>query len=206
MPPTRPMTLSISHTMPSSSRRNQDILAIARLHYEERLAQNEVAERLGISASTVSRALKKAHDLGFVEIRIVPSALRDEDCEKRLVERFGLRAAVVVQSRETLAEARRLLGAALAYHLDPLIAENDVIGISDGQTVAAVAAAMRRARARNISVVPLIGGIGLPQLPICTSSHGKRGRSSSSPSSSHLVRSSDDSRVTFLPSCRATIM
>ena len=47
----------------------------------ERLAIDTIARQLAVSESTISRALKAAMDLGFVEIQITPYAMRDFELE-----------------------------------------------------------------------------------------------------------------------------
>jgi DNA-binding transcriptional regulator LsrR (DeoR family) len=45
---------------------------VARLYHTERLRQAEVAERLSLSQSGVSRALRRASELGIVRTVVVP--------------------------------------------------------------------------------------------------------------------------------------
>jgi deoxyribonucleoside regulator len=141
------------------------VLTIARLRWEDRLSQVEIARRLGVSEATISRALKRAFDLGLVEVRIASQALRQTALEQRLAATFGLRVAVVVGDQPDPASVRRALGEAVARQMDLLIERGAVIGVSDGETTAAVAAAAIRTRASDVQVVPLIGGVGAPEQP-----------------------------------------
>lgn len=151
--------------MARNRRDDEVILQIARMRYDQRLPQNEIARILGVSESTVSRALKAAMDLGFVEIQITPYGLRDFETERRLVRRFDLDTAIVVQPRSADEDTYGLLGKAIARAIEERIVPGAVIGVSDGDTVAAVAAAMRRGRTSDVDVVSLIGGVGAPQIP-----------------------------------------
>ncbi|MER2605043.1 MAG: sugar-binding domain-containing protein [Siculibacillus sp.] len=147
-------------------RRDDDtILRIAQMRYDQRLPQNEIARVLDISESTVSRALKAAMDLGFVEIQISPTGLRDFALERRLTAAYGIDFAVVVQPRSGGVQTADVLGRAVARVIEDRAVGGAVIGVSDGDTVAAVAAAARRARSTDIDVVSLIGGVGAPQIP-----------------------------------------
>jgi deoxyribonucleoside regulator len=140
----------------------ESILSIARLRWEHRLSQVEIARRLGVSEATISRALKRAFDLGLVEVRIAPQAMRQTLLEQHVAAVFGLRTAVVVADQQDPAAIRRVLGEAMARQLDGLIEHGAVIGVSDGETTA-VATAATRTRASEVQVVPLIGGVGAPE-------------------------------------------
>jgi DNA-binding transcriptional regulator LsrR (DeoR family) len=148
------------------NRRDEEmILRIARMRYDQRLPQNEIARTLALSESTVSRFLKAAMDLGFVEIQITPFGLRDFELERRLTQKFGLDLATVVQPRASSVSTYEVLGRAVAAVIEERVTPGAVIGVSDGDTVAAVAAGVRRAKTVDIDVVSLIGGVGAPQVP-----------------------------------------
>ncbi len=146
-------------------RDDETILRIAQMRYDQRMPQNEIARALDISESTVSRALKAAMDLGFVEIQISPTGLRDFALERRLAHAYGLDFAVVVQPRAGGASIGDVLGRAVARVVEDRVTPGSVVGVSDGDTAAAVAAAARRAKSSDIDVVSLIGGVGAPQIP-----------------------------------------
>lgn len=146
--------------MPRPARDLERILHIARLHYEDRLPQAEIAHRFSISVATVSRHLQQASTLGFVEMRVVSSAYRDFAVEAELIRRLGLSSACVVQSADSSAATERLLAEAAARKLDEFISPGAVIGVSNGRTLAAVVSEARRSRTTDIDIVTLIGGIG----------------------------------------------
>lgn len=64
--------------------------AAARLYYGEELAQHEVAERLNVSRSTVSRLLRQARAQGIVRIEVRPPSPAGEQhrCEVAQAQRF----------------------------------------------------------------------------------------------------------------------
>ena len=146
--------------MPRPQRDLERILHIARLHYEDRLTQAEIAAQLSMSVATVSRHLRQASVLGLVEIRVASSAYRDFGVESELAHRLGLVSACVVRSAGSVAATERVLAAAAARKLDEFVSPRAVIGVSNGRTLAAVASEARRGRNTDIDVVTLIGGIG----------------------------------------------
>jgi DNA-binding transcriptional regulator LsrR (DeoR family) len=149
--------------MPRPRRSEDMIVQVARMRYEQRLPQTEIARALEVSEATVSRCLKTALDLGFVEIQVAPKAFRDVVTERRLKLHLGLRFAVVVEDRPNPAQAIDTLGKAFARVLEDMMKPGDVIGVSDGATTAAIAAAARRAPTTDIDVVSLVGGLGAPE-------------------------------------------
>jgi len=142
------------------------ILQIARMRFEDRYAQREIARRLRISEATVSRALKEAFELDLIEVRIRMATDRNTTLERALVKRFGLQRAVVVENhnepRHTLTALGRVVGEMLALDL----VDDLTIGVGDGESAAAVAAGLPHLWLRNVEVVPLIGGVG--QLDVAT--------------------------------------
>lgn len=148
----------------SRARRDvETILKVARMRYDQRLSPAEIAQTLAISESTVSRVLRAAMDLGFVEIQVTASGWRDAELEHKLIQRFGLAAAVVVQNRET-GGPFGILPRALANAIEERLTAGTVIGVSDGETVAALAAAVRRGKSDDVDVVSMIGGLGAAQV------------------------------------------
>lgn len=136
------------------------LINVARMRYENGMPQNEIARNLQISEATVSRYLKLAMELGIVEIRVATRAFRNKALEIRLMERFDLPSAFVVDRRSSDVDTLQLLGNAVFRGIEDLIVSDTVIGVSNGETVASVAAAARLIRVDNLSVVTLIGGIG----------------------------------------------
>jgi DNA-binding transcriptional regulator LsrR (DeoR family) len=136
------------------------ILRIARMRYEERRAQCDIARQLRISEAAVSRALKAAMDLGLIEIRVQPPLGRDSALERRLRERFPVERVVVVKAERNPRIALERVGQAVAEEIAFRLADDSVIGVGDGESVAAMARSMPRLWLRNAEIVPLIGGVG----------------------------------------------
>jgi len=139
------------------------ILNTARLYYESNQTQSEIAQQLQISRSTVSRLLKRGRDLGIVHISIHDPFATHIHLEEALVERFGLRGAVVAAQTEGLPDKliRRRIGQAAARYLEETLRDGEVVGVGWGRTLYEVAEALEGVGAQaRIEVVPLVGGIG----------------------------------------------
>ncbi|BBE72364.1 sugar-binding transcriptional regulator [Oharaeibacter diazotrophicus] len=149
--------------MPRPRRSEDMIVRVARMRYEQRLPQTEIARLLEVSEATVSRCLKTALDLGFVEIQVAPKAFRDAALERRVKLHLGLRFAVVVEERSNPTQAIDTVGKAVARVIEDMLKPGDVLGVSDGATVAAIAGAARKVPTTDLDVVALVGGIGAPE-------------------------------------------
>src|SRR3989337_3232274 len=77
-----------------SARELRQMVQCLELHYRQQKHQKEIAQALGISSSKVSRLLKRAFEEGLIRVELdLPLNPR---LGAALVERFGLRDAVVV--------------------------------------------------------------------------------------------------------------
>src|SRR5690625_1206394 len=71
------------------------LVKIARMYHEQGLRQPEIAARLHISQSRVSRFLKEAGALGIVRTVVVPPPGTFSELEEAVQEKYGLTDVVV---------------------------------------------------------------------------------------------------------------
>jgi deoxyribonucleoside regulator len=145
------------------------LAAIARLYYLDSLGQQEIADIMGISRSQISRLLSRAREAGVVRISVEDYDPRDRALESKLIERFGLRGAVVVRTAEQAA-SRATSGAgsagsvrnAIGYFAAPAISAftrpGITLGLAGGRTLAELVRHLQPAPAAR--VVQLMGNIG----------------------------------------------
>lgn len=136
-------------------------LRAAWLYYNQGLTQKDVAERLGISRSTVIRLLDEAMKRSEVQIWISEGIDNCLELATRLEKAYGLDEAVVVpaprdSSVEALADS---VGQALGQFLSEVIQDEMTIGVGWGRTMTASLAGFRPPRRDNCKVVSLLGGI-----------------------------------------------
>lgn len=124
------------------------------LYYRHGLSQKLIAARLGVSAATVSRLLKRAFDDGLVRVEL--DLPRREELEARLIERFGLRDAVVVVAGGR-SDLREELGVAAAAYFEKVVAHGMRVGLSCGFTLYHTIRALRERRFRDLVLYPLSG-------------------------------------------------
>lgn len=130
------------------------LIAVAELYYRDQLSQQEIAQRLGVSRSTVSRMLQLARDEGIVHIEIRrPSS--PESLAESLRSALGLRRAVVVPA-STRGGLHGLVAPALAEIARLELAPGDALAVSWGRTIAEIAGAREFPSLRGVHLIPAI--------------------------------------------------
>lgn len=134
------------------------IVQVARLYYEQRMSQDQIAKKLLTSRSNVSRILAVAHDRGIVEIRIHEQDRRDHELQELLMKRFGLRAAHVanVPKYSTDYDAVGNLAAQVfTSYLKPAAR----VAISWGRSLQSMVNALDHVERQDVTLVALMGGM-----------------------------------------------
>ncbi|MBA2768265.1 MAG: sugar-binding transcriptional regulator [Sporichthyaceae bacterium] len=143
----------------SAEGRREDLVAdAAALYYQSRLDQQEIARRMKVSRSTVSRMLSEALDTGIVEIRIRRPLALAEDVQRALVSTFGLRDALVLAAHGPAEALLGRVGALAARYVDGVLTDDDVLAISWGTSLRAVTDALEPRIPRTVEVVQMLGG------------------------------------------------
>jgi DNA-binding transcriptional regulator LsrR (DeoR family) len=145
-----------------SYRQDLQLMAqIARLYYEKRLTQQEIADQLNLSRQKVSRMILRAREEGIVRITILDPIPTNCDLEREFQEVTGLHHVMLVAGEgleeETL---RRRIGLAGAEFISRKIVDGQEVGIGWGRTLTALVQAFPKVPKKEISVIPLMGGIG----------------------------------------------
>ena len=134
---------------------------VAKLYYEQRRTQLEIARAVKTSRSTVSRLLQRAIDQKIVVIKINYPWRRNSDLEHRLAAQFNLQDVRVLES-EDRSEEKVLAGTGFlaAQLISRSVKNGDILGVSYGRAVANTAAALAPSRRVALTVVPVIGALG----------------------------------------------
>ena len=149
-----------------------EILRVARLYYVYGLNQEDIAKKLGISRSSVSRILQEARNRGLVQVKIETQIKTDFHLAERLKSLYGLTDAVVVytQDHNNSLEGeidydykiKVDLAEAAAKYFETVVTPNLTIGVSWGTTLYEFAKRARfHERLSNLTFVQLLGGFGL---------------------------------------------
>ena len=136
------------------------------MQYEDNLGQNQIADYLGISKSSVSRLLKAGREAGIVEVTVHhESQFMYEDMARELIKKYSLHDVLVAESSPLDSQADRIskLNDRACEYLDRLIKDGDYIGVSLGSTLRNIAHSSVACNKRNCTFVPLVGGMGLDE-------------------------------------------
>ena len=138
----------------------EQLVRASRLYYELGETQNAIAERLGVNRPQVSRLLKRARAEGIVEIRIIDRSTAESPAADALRRSYGLDAvhlAPTIAGPDDL--TRRMVGRLAAEVLRGALRTGATVGVGDGASIAATAAALEdTATPVALTVVPLCGG------------------------------------------------
>ncbi|MFM9282037.1 sugar-binding transcriptional regulator [Paenibacillus jiagnxiensis] len=132
----------------------------ARLYYLSDYSQQDIAARLGVSRPTVSRMLQYAKDRGFVRISII-DPLEDLDALAEEVKRtYSLDQVLVCYSPENEYRViQKHISKKAADFLHETVQDSDIIGVTWGTTMHAVAQQLQSKSVRGVEVVQLKGGV-----------------------------------------------
>ncbi len=142
----------------------KQLYEIAVMYYEDKLTQEEIAERTGMSRPQVSRSLAQAVSTGIVEIKVnllSPSLFLAENIRRKL----GLTRVYVApygndeENSSPMDELAQYAGEVLEKEL----CAEDHIGVGWGEAVYRTIISMKSSsemKSQNASVVPLVGSVG----------------------------------------------
>ena len=134
------------------------LIKAANLYHTEGLKQSEIAQRLGVDRTTVSKYLRRALVSGIVRITVEMDS--NEELESALERRFGLREACVVAHSIDLEQVKKRMGQAGLSLLRRIAADGQTIGLAWGTSIRELTrcAAEEQIRAVRADFVPLDGG------------------------------------------------
>ncbi|MDN2566668.1 sugar-binding transcriptional regulator [Aquibium sp. A9E412] len=134
------------------------IFNAAWLYYIHGAKQDEVADRLSISRASVALYLRKAREMGLVQIRMEDDFFRSLFQARAIEEACGLAAVSVVPGLS--AEPLRDVAAAAWLTLEPHLAGARRLGVAWGRTVYEIAGVLPRVNHPGLEVAQLCGNLG----------------------------------------------
>lgn len=109
---------------------------VALQNLAEGRALNDIAEEIGKSRFATARMVRRARELGLVEVKATVADPIDVSLSARLAKRYGLRSALVVATHSgNASESREAIARITARYLVEDIEEDEVIGFAPGRTL-----------------------------------------------------------------------
>lgn len=128
------------------------MVKIAQLYYEQQMTQAQIAQKLGIYRTTISRLLKRGRELGVVSIAINYDYNDSLWLEQQLKLKFGLKEAVVAPQDSEVG----LYG---AQWVERLVSPGMIIGFGWGRGVNALVERLSpSSQPHQLVCVPVVGG------------------------------------------------
>ncbi len=139
---------------------------VAQMYYDQGMLQPEIARKLYFSRAKVSRILKKARQLGVVEIHVKRYLDRMPSIEQKMQRMFPLREAVVLskgdeEDEETLEGLTNIA----ALYVGDLLKNHNTMGITGGGTVRKIIQKLPRVTVSDMHVVQVIGASANQYIP-----------------------------------------
>ncbi|MFZ4816616.1 MAG: sugar-binding transcriptional regulator [Phototrophicaceae bacterium] len=138
--------------------KSQFLADMSILYYEENLTQAEIAEKMGVSRTSISRFLKEARDLGIVQITIKRPPNHTDMLAAAIKSAFRIAEVYVVPAgNRGYTQVVEALAAVAAGVLQSKLTDNAVLGIAWSTGVYQVIRALQNARSMGVTVTQLTG-------------------------------------------------
>jgi len=151
---------------PSENRVN--VLAdVAEMYFLEGLTQAEIAKKVGVTRSMVSRMLTEAREQGIVKIRIERKFKYNSSLQNELIRQFNLKDAVIYNGQPESHDLYLVhLGRVGAKTVNSYLKDDIVVGTAWGTTLNATFKSLEVEPLRNTKIVQLVGAMGERSLEI----------------------------------------
>lgn len=157
------------HDGGSQMKSDRFLIKVAELYYRDGLSQQEIAQKLHTSRTSISRALIQARNEGYVQIRIQYPEQSNLGLERKLEEKYGLTEALIAVPAYEQSSDQEVAFQAVDYTLR-VLKKNMVLGMTWGRAMhgfveqLAQDERLRSLSFRNVKIVPFLGTPGVTQL------------------------------------------
>ena len=138
------------------------MVTVAKMYYNFRMSQKEVAAELGISRGYVCQLLEQARNVGIVEIKVNDFSSEESELEGYVRKMFALRRVKIFPTPPhagTNQLTDEIIKEACSY-LDTIVKSGMTVGFSWGETIYQISRRMEHhPRIKNVTAIPLCGGI-----------------------------------------------
>ncbi|MDL2258131.1 sugar-binding transcriptional regulator [Eubacteriales bacterium OttesenSCG-928-K08] len=148
---------------PRDIRQNELMIQVARMYYIDNLSQAQIAQKIEMSRSNVSRILQNCKEAGIVEIRLHDQALRTWEIKRRLIDRFSLKDAVIAPRGNIQEGVLNAVSQIAADYVEDLLRDDMTIGIGWGSTIHRLVNMLKPSSYHGTHVIQLVGGTNLTE-------------------------------------------
>lgn len=131
---------------------------MAALYYMRDITQDELARRYNTSRSRVSRILKRAREIGIVDINVRTNPNVTWQIEDEFRRRFGLSKLLMAIDQLSSAVQRTAVGALVASYLDQILADGMTVAVGMGRNLSSITETTLTPRPRDVVFAAAIGG------------------------------------------------
>lgn len=137
----------------------------ARLYYQSDYSQQQIAAQMGLSRPTVSRLLQHAKDKGYVRIDIIDPREDLDILASELKKQYQLETVQLCYSPlNDYEEIKKHISKKAAEFIHETVQDGDIIGVTWGTTMHAVALHLQSKALKGVEVVQLKGGVSHSQV------------------------------------------
>ncbi|WP_394237714.1 sugar-binding transcriptional regulator [Niallia oryzisoli] len=138
----------------------KEIVKIAIYYYYKDMTQEQIANKLSVSRSVISRNLQKAKDLGIVNFYIKDESFPIINMQSELEEKFHINKVIVAPSYNlSEAEVDNIVVKHAIHYLKEEFKTVNKVGISWGRSLSLLAREFPYEIHKDLTLVPLIGGM-----------------------------------------------
>lgn len=138
----------------------KEIVKVAIYYYYKDMTQEQIANKLNVSRSVISRTIQKAKDLNIVNFYIKDESFPLLNMQSELEEKFQIDKVIVAPTYHlSEAEVENILIKHAVHYLKEELKNVNRIGISWGRTLSTLAREFPYEMHKNLTLVPLIGGM-----------------------------------------------
>ena len=141
------------------------IIKVCELYYVHDMSQKEISATLGVSRPQISRILAAAKERGIVNITINNPFSREAEIERRLVKKYGIKDASVLNvGGATSAERLAAFGNEAAPLIEDYVPQDTIVGLMSGTTVKTIVDSLPKGTKKLKMTVPLVGAINTSEV------------------------------------------
>lgn len=144
---------------PTDDEMIKKIVLVAEMYYMYGMSQEEIASRMKMSRPWVSKLLKRAEEMGIIHIEVHSPLSGNSELEAKLKAKYKIANKIAV-IQPAYSGSINSVGNATANYLVSKIKDNDIVGVNWGLSVYTAVECVLPISMENVTVVPLVGGIG----------------------------------------------